>query len=32
VPYDEQSMAKVRALRDESEESAGKPRVTKKPN
>ena len=32
VPYDEESAAKVRALRDESEASAGKPRPPKKPN
>jgi len=32
VPYDEQSVAKVRALRDETEAGAAKARVTKKPN
>jgi hypothetical protein len=32
VPYDEQSVAKVRALRDEAEQSSGKLRGTKKPN
>jgi len=32
VPYDEESFAKMGALRDDSDGSAGKPRVTKKPN
>jgi transcriptional regulator with XRE-family HTH domain len=32
VPYDEESAAKVRSLRDDSDGSAGKPRPVKKPN